>query len=119
MKVKRGDVVLIDQPYSDAGGSKVRPVLVVQADVRNALLTDTIVAMITRNLSRVGRDPTQLLIDISTPDGRQSGLKVNSAVTCGNLFTIHEDLVQRKIGELPATLMRLVNDCLKAALELP
>ena len=27
MKVNRGDVVLIDHPFSDASGSKVRPVL--------------------------------------------------------------------------------------------
>ena len=32
MKVKRGDVVIIDHPFSDATGSKVRPALVVQND---------------------------------------------------------------------------------------
>ena len=64
-------------------------------------------------------DPTQVLIDISTPDGAQSALILTSAVTCGNLFTLHEDLVRRKIGDLPATLMQQVNDSLKAALDLP
>ena len=119
MKVTRGDVVLIDYPFSNAGGSKIRPVLVVQADLRNGLLTNTIVAMITKNVSRVASDPTQLLIDISTPDAAQSGLTLTSAVTCGNLFTLHENLVRRKIGELSAAVMQQVNDCLKAALELP
>ena len=119
MNVKRRDVLLIDHRFSDATGSKVRPVLVVQSDLRNALLTNTIVAMITKNLNRVGKDPTQLLIDVSTPDGQMSGLNVNSAVTCGNLFTLHEDLIRRKLGELPDLLMRQINDCLKAALELP
>ena len=60
MKVHRGDVVLLDHPFSDASGSKVRPALVVQADVRNSRLTETIVALITRNLKHVGTDPTQL-----------------------------------------------------------
>ena len=119
MKVRRGDVVLVDHPFSDATGSKVRPALVVQADSRNAILTNTVVAMITKNLSRVGTDPTQLLIDIRTPDGQQSGLRINSAVTCGNLFTVHEDRVRKKIGECSPTLMRRINGCLKAALELP
>lgn len=119
MKVNRGDIVLIDYPFSDAGGSKVRPALVIQSDVRNAMLSNTIVAMITKNVSRVGIDPTQLLIDIITPDGAQSGLTLTSAVTCGNLFTLHEDLVRRKIGDLSAALMQQVNDCVKAALELP
>jgi len=49
MKVQRGDVILIDHPFSDGSGSKVRPALVVQSDARNALLTETIVALITRN----------------------------------------------------------------------
>ena len=32
MKVQRGDVVLVDYPFSDGSGSKVRPTVVVQAD---------------------------------------------------------------------------------------
>jgi mRNA-degrading endonuclease toxin of MazEF toxin-antitoxin module len=32
MKVRRGDIVLVDFPYSDQTGRKVRPALVVQAD---------------------------------------------------------------------------------------
>jgi mRNA-degrading endonuclease toxin of MazEF toxin-antitoxin module len=49
MKVQRGDVVLLDQPFSDESGSKVRPALVVQENVRNAKLKETIVATITKN----------------------------------------------------------------------
>jgi mRNA interferase MazF len=119
MNVARGDVILIDHPFSDASGGKVRPVVVVQSDARNAILTNTIVAMITKNISRVGIDPTQVLIDITTPDGALSGLTANSAVTCGNLFTVHEDMVRRKIGELSDSLMRQVDAALKVALELP
>lgn len=119
MKVQRGDVVILDHPFSDASGSKVRPVLVVQADVRNIAITNTIVAMITKNLLRVGIDLSQLLIDVGTPEGKASGLNVNSAVTCGNLFTVHEDRIRKRIGRLSVKLMQQVNDCLKAALELP
>jgi mRNA interferase MazF len=119
MKVLRGDVVLIRHPFSDASGARVRPALVVQSDTRNASLTNTILAMITRNVSRVGTDPTQMLIDISTPDGQLSGLHADSAVTCGNLFTVHEDLIQSKIGELSDVLMQQVDGCLKAAVAIP
>ena len=58
--MKRGDVVLLDYPYTDGGGSKVRPVLIVQNDRDNQRLTNTIVALITKNVSRV-HEPTQLL----------------------------------------------------------
>jgi mRNA-degrading endonuclease toxin of MazEF toxin-antitoxin module len=40
MKVKRGDVAIIDHPFSDASGTKVRPALVVQTDPRNTLLSE-------------------------------------------------------------------------------
>ena len=53
--MKRGDVVLIDYPFSAGGGSKVRPALVVQADRNNRRLQDTIVALITSNVSRCHR----------------------------------------------------------------
>jgi mRNA interferase MazF len=116
--MKRGDVVLLDYPYTDGSGSKVRPVLIVQNDRDNQRLTNTIVALITKNLSRV-HEPTQFLIDVGTPDGPQSGLNQNSAVTCGNLFTVAQTKVRRVIGSLPASAMVQIGACLKAALELP
>jgi mRNA interferase MazF len=119
MKVRRADVVIIDHPFSDASGAKVRAALIVQSDQRNALLAETVVALISSNVLHVGTDSTQLLIDVTTPDGQMSGLNRTSAVKCGKLFTIHEGLVRKKIGVLSPALMAKINDCLKAALELP
>lgn len=119
MKVSRGDVVILDHPFSSGAGSKVRPVLVVQSDPRNSRLTNTIVAMITRNVQRIGTDDTQLLINIATPDGRLSGLRATSAVTCGSLFTVQKSLIRKKIGRLSDSMMRQIDGCLKRALDLP
>jgi mRNA interferase MazF len=116
--MKRGDVVLLDYPYADGSGSKVRPVLIVQNDRDNQRLTNTIVALITKNVSRV-HEPTQLLIDVSTPEGQQSGLNQTSAVTCGNLFTVAQTKVRRVVGSLSPAMMTRIDVCLKAALELP
>ena len=52
MRVQRGDIVLIDFPYSNHTGSKIRPALVVQADVWNQRLDDTILALITSSPQR-------------------------------------------------------------------
>ena len=41
--VVRGDVVLVDYPYTDRTGSKVRPCIVVQNDTDNQRLDATIV----------------------------------------------------------------------------
>ncbi len=115
MKVQRGDIVLLDMPFAQGGGSKIRPALVVQSDHNNSRLTNTIVAAITRNVSRA-HEPTQFFVDLSTPIGQQSGLLANSAVTCENLFTAGQSFVIRKIGQLPPAAMRQIDVCLKAAL---
>jgi mRNA interferase MazF len=60
-----------------------------------------------------------MLIDLTTAEGRQSGLNQTSAVVCTNLFTVAQVKVRRIIGSLPASLMTKVDVCLKAALELP
>jgi mRNA interferase MazF len=116
--MKRGDIVLLDYPYTDGSGSKVRPVLIVQDDRDNQRLTNTIVALITKNVSRA-HEPTQLLIDITTPDGQRSGLNQSSAVACGNLFTVAQTKVRRVIGTLSASAMAQIDTCLRAALDLP
>jgi mRNA interferase MazF len=118
MNVQRGDVVLVDYPYAAGGGTKVRPVLVIQNDRDNQRLLNTIVAQIT-SVTRRALEPTQVLIEITTPAGQQSGLRPNSVVNCVNLLTLDKDQVLRKLGSLPDALMQQVNNCLKAALELP
>jgi mRNA interferase MazF len=114
----RGDVVLVDYPFSSGVGSKLRPALVVQNDRDNTRLTNTIIAMITSRTDRVS-ESTQLLIEISTPQGQRSGLHQDSAVVCTNLFTIEKRLVRQRIGVLSGTLMSQIDACLKATLDLP
>ncbi len=118
MNVQRGDVVLVDYPYSAGGGAKVRPVLVVQNNRDNQRLVNTIVAQIT-SLTRRALEPTQLLIEFAMPEGRQSGLRQDSVVNCVNLLTLDKSKILSKLGSLPDALMQKVNECLKAALELP
>jgi len=40
-------------------------------------------------------------------------------IQCENLLTYDQRLIVAKIGELSAPLMQRVNDCLRAALDLP
>jgi mRNA interferase MazF len=115
--MKRGDVVLADFPYQDLPGSKIRPALVVQNDADNAVLANTILAMITGNTRAAGQ-PTNLLVDPSSPAGASSGLLGPSLVKCGNLAAVRQQRVVKIIGHLSVPLMRKIDDCLKAALEL-
>lgn len=118
MNVQRGDVVLVDFPYPSGTGSKVRPALVVHNDRDNARLLNTILVQITGTMHRA-LEATQVLIDVSTPEGLQTGLLFDSVVNCVNIVTLDKNRVLRKIGTMPAALMAKVHDALKAALALP
>jgi mRNA interferase MazF len=118
MSLQRGDVVLLQAPFASRTGAKTRPMLVVQNDANNMRMANTILVYITSNTSRSG-EPTQVLVDVGTPDGRQSGLKQTSVVSCENILTVVQADILRTIGHLPATLMQRVDQALKFSLALP
>jgi mRNA interferase MazF len=118
MRFRRGDIILLTFPFSDGIGGKLRPAVVVQANTNNERLINTIVAMITSTTDRAAHEPTQLLIDVHTPEGKQSGLLHTSAIKCENLFTVELRLIARAIGTLPQAVMTHVDLCLKKSLGL-
>ena len=113
--MKRGDIILIDFPYSDRKGSKLRPALVVQSDLLNRSRHDTVLAAISRTQRFAA---TEVLIDVSSSDGQQSGLRHTSVVDCANLGTFDQSLVHHTLGSLPNRLIQQVDDCLKEVLGL-
>jgi len=113
--MNRGDVVIIDFPYSDRTGSKVRPSLVVQSDTLNPIRHDAILAIITSMSS--GRPGTEILLEVTSEPG--SGLRFDSYLQCDTLATLDQSLVLGVIGSLSAQTMQKVNQCLRAALGLP
>jgi mRNA interferase MazF len=117
MKVNRGDVVLTRFPHASGIRGKKRPALVVQANAYNTHLGHVIVAEITTNLTPAN-DPAFVLIDISTSEGKATGLDQNSLVSGLFLATVFEDRIDQVIGTLTGLLMQRVNACLKTAMEL-
>lgn len=116
MKVHRSDIVLVDFPYSNQMESKIRPALVVQADVWNQRLNSTILAGITSSrLRRVGA-PTQYYIDISAIEGEETGLRLNSVVQCEKLIAYNQNRILRVIGNFSDAVMLQIDKCLQSAL---
>jgi mRNA interferase MazF len=97
---KRGDVILALFPDSNLQTAKKRPVLIVQADNLQTNLPQIIVAMITSNLSQKS-PPSRVLIELTTPDGKQSGLISDSLIAADNHATLHEKFIDKKLGSLP------------------
>jgi mRNA interferase MazF len=99
MPYSRGDVVLVLFPDSNLSTAKRRPALVVQADNLNTSLSQTIVAMITSNLSRAGHR-CRVSISLTSAEGRQTGLLSDSVIMTDNLATILDKAIDRRIGSL-------------------
>jgi mRNA-degrading endonuclease toxin of MazEF toxin-antitoxin module len=118
MSVHRGDVVMCRCPHAGGTRGKKRPVVVVQADAYNARVWHAIVAELTGNVAAAG-DPASLLIDVSTPEGKATGLDRNSVVSCLFLATVAADRLGAPVGRLSAAMMQQVDQGLKLALGLP
>jgi mRNA interferase MazF len=113
--MKRGDIVLVDWPYSDRTGRKLRPAVVVQADFLNGLIDDTILVQITRTAH--GIPGTEVAINpVQEP---ASGLIHPSFASCANLLTADPGFIDQTIGYLSNAIMRQIDTCLKKVLELP
>ncbi len=97
--MKRGDVVLVRFPRSDLQSWDRRPALVVQADNLSTGLAQVVLAMITSNLSRAGH-LSRVLVKLSTPVGRASGLLSDSVIMTDNLATVLEKAIHSVIGDV-------------------
>jgi mRNA interferase MazF len=114
--MNRGDVVLVDWPYSDRTGSKLRPaVAVVQADFLNGLIDDTILVQITSTFH--GIPGTEVTLDPAREP--TAGLLHVCVASCMNLLTADPDVIDQRIGRLSDATMQQITDCLKQVLEAP
>jgi mRNA interferase MazF len=113
--MKRGDVVLIDWPYSDRTGSKLRPTVLVQADFLNGILDDAVFVQITSKAH--GIPGTEVTLDPAVETA--SGLLHVSYAFCPNLLTAEQAMVDQVIGHLSDAAMQEIERCLKVTLELP
>jgi mRNA interferase MazF len=116
--MNRGDVVLVRFPHPSGLRGKKRPAVVVQSDTYAGKLKTLVVAEVTKNLTMAG-DPACLLIDVSTPEGKATGLVRDSVVSGLVLVTVYEDTVETRLGTLSPAMQQRLDACLKAALGLP
>ena len=116
--MKRGDVILVRFPHPSGQRGKKRPAVVVQSDVYASAVSTVVVAEVTKNLTMKG-DPACLFIDVSTTDGKATGLLLVSVVSSLVLDTVYTDTVAQVLGSLSPTLLQKFDDCLKVGLGLP
>ena len=107
----RGDVVLVSFIFADETGVKQRPAVIISSDAYHTGRDEAIIAAITSRTDRI------LVGDHLITDWQSAGLLFPSVAT-SIIRTIKQDMINRRLGSLPAQDMRAVESKLKLALGL-
>ncbi len=95
MIFQQKELVLLPYPFSDQGGSKVRPAIIVSNDNYNKKSQDCVMIPLT---TVIKEEPFSLIIN---QDSLTSGrLLKQSRVRIDKIFTIKKNLVIMKIGKI-------------------
>jgi mRNA interferase MazF len=105
MSCSRGDVVLLPIPFTDLGGSKVRPAVVVGL---GTFPGDLFVVPVSSQMANT---------DFPLTDWSQAGLNVPSGVK-GQLCTVEERLVRKVVGRISPRDQGTLESCLRSWLGL-
>ncbi len=99
----KGDVVVVDFPYSNLAGSKRRPTLVAAKSTDD----DIVLCQITSQ-----QKFDEHAINLEETDFTSGRLPVNSFIRPNKLFTAHLSIVEYKIGEIRLTKTNEVENAL-------
>ena len=113
--MKKGVVVLTPFPFTDLSGNKIRPAVVISSSARKG--DDIIVAFI----SSIITEPIETdlhLIRKEHSDFKQTGLKTDSIIKLDKLATISKEVILGALGSLSDSLIQMMNQKLKIALDL-
>lgn len=111
---KRGDVVLVNFPYSNLTQVVQRPALIVQDETVSTGFNQWIVVQITSNLIRTG--PSRVRVNKSSPEGRQMKLLQDSVIMTDKIATLDNREILDTVGRCP--IMPQVDSALKKILGL-
>ena len=114
--MKRGDIVLIQYPFSSLQGIKVRPAVVISVDKYNKKNQDALFILITSNTANP--QPTDYLIDQKRSDFLKTGLKKDSLVRVDKIVCLMQSLATRKLGNVSPGIQDDIDAILKDVLGL-
>ena len=113
MNIKRGDIYYADlSPVIGSEQGGLRPVLIVQNDVRNKYSPTVIAAAITSRMSK-----TKLPTHIDVP-GEDAGLAKDSIILLEQIRTIDKKRLKEKMGTIDDNSMKENNNAISVSLGL-
>lgn len=107
----RYKVILVPFPFDDFSGTKVRPAVCLTGAIGTH--RHVVLAFIT-SVVPPNPEPTDLLLEPSSADFAQTGLRVRSALRLHRVVTVSASIIQRQLGELAPDLQTQVQHRLRA-----
>lgn len=115
--VRRGSIVLVQYPFTDLRGKKVRPAMILTPDHFLPLFQDVACLFISSVIPSHPL-PTDMILTTDHPSFPTTGLKCHSVLRTHKFTVLHKSLIYRVLGETDTILMPLIESKLRIALGL-
>jgi mRNA interferase MazF len=113
--MQRGDIYLAAFPFGDQPGMKLRPVLILTGLV--GVGTEAIVGYIS-SVVPSALLASDILLDPTQPEHRQTGLRAVSVLRLHKIATIHTTSLRRYLGKVSAATQQRADNALRKTLNL-
>ena len=110
---QRGDVILVRFPFTDLSATKLRPAIVLATHGENVIVVG-LFSSVSSTLKN-----TWLSIEEHHPYFIPTGLKKSSVAKGEKIAVLHRSIIHSTIGSLHTTLLEMLAQRVKAALQLP
>ncbi|NJO41150.1 MAG: type II toxin-antitoxin system PemK/MazF family toxin [Cyanobacteria bacterium CRU_2_1] len=114
MDLSKGDVVLVEFPFTDLSQTKLRPAIVLSVSV--ALNEVTLCFISSQNVSHL--TSAEFALKSDEPEFLGTGLRVSSKVRVTRMITLQHQLIQRRIGKLSSRQIQQLDTLLIQAFQL-
>jgi mRNA interferase MazF len=114
VKLKKGDIVLAEFPFTDLSQKKLRPALVRWAS--STIDEITICFISSQNVTSLSLD--EFALNASDTEFTRTGLRVSSKVRVTRLVSLEQRLILRRLGELGSQQMLELNATIIQAFQL-
>lgn len=115
MTLKKGDIVLVEFPFTDLSQVKLRPALVLRAiSVPDEV---TLCFISSQNVTILNAE--EFAIKVEDPEFSQTGLRVSSKVRVTRIATVSRRLIIRRLGELGSLYIQQLNAVTIEAFQIP
>lgn len=114
MAINKGDIVLVNFPFTDLSQTKLRPALVLCLSVTGN--DATLCAITSQNVSSLNRE--EFALNASDAEFPSTGLRISSKVIVTRIATLNRQLIVRKLGKLGTQQMQVLNTTMIQAFQL-